>query len=226
MIVSCAYVEIDALLDTRLAVAMSIDPARGKLLEEDARYLKRVNNSLEEITGIPDEEFNQAYRDRTYESVSPHWRATDIVRKLAKDFLVSVGDSSTYKEEGETKLVVNTYPYTVDEEAKELLIAALTRTTKASEVELVSKMPELVTPSYLRGLCNTAVIYEYDTWFNIHYKELGDSPMPTTALIHPYIMVGETDRPHFMIVDEAQRVFKAAVDLRIMPLGDFSVTKL
>lgn len=226
MYVSKVYAELDAILDTRLAVVSYLNEIEGEALSKNKLYFKRVNNDLSGLTSLSVEEFEAAYKSRDYDKVSPHWKATGILKQITKDFLVSKGDSANYKEDGLVKLTVNLYPYTIDDTSKDLMMAALKRITKADDIEFVSLMVELVTPNYLRNNCNTAVIYEYDVWINTHYKELGDSPMPSTTMIHPYVMVGETDRPHFMIVDEAQRVFKAVMDLHIHPLGDFSVTEL
>lgn len=227
---STLYIELDCLLDTRLAQLYSYgeEYAEAALMNG---YLERLEDKF---PNVDPEQFSLDYKNRT-KTLLQHALMTPMV-ELVADFVnktqLNYINSSL---ETTPKVVVNTYPYDLTiEEQKILLIGLYTHINPECPIEFIHESMEDITPSKVKSDYAVVVMYRYDRWLE-HHSETGDFAKitcPDVALIAPRIFfhglpdqetVGLAQSMKMDIFDMVETTCGLLIHLSLYPISFFSI---
>jgi len=176
-------VELDCLLDTRLAVLYRHDiKAFEKAMK--SQYPGRV---IDAFSGINATEFRKLYKKRD---------KSDLKNALGTGFVSVIKDFtiSTLQNNLDTPfrmapvITINTYPYDLTEKELELVIMSIARKTKElADVTVVNISPEDLTPLYIKSMYSMVAMYDYVEWLEIHSANgnLKKTTCPDIGLLAP-----------------------------------------
>lgn len=182
------YVELDCLLDTRLATLFQIKPELVEIV-----LSKGYTNRDEDVFyGVSKEAFKEIYnaRDKSVLVDALPTKCikfiTDLSIELSKQYI-----DSPYHEGG--KLFINTWPYVLtEEESKAVIGVMIHKTAKMMDIELVHYSPEKLHPSYCGQHFAAMFMYDSGPWFDAHSKtkDLQKYKIPDVSLFMPSIYFG------------------------------------
>lgn len=190
--VQVILIDIDALLDTRLAILYRLNPTYVNTNLNNKSYYKRISDEWSRLgEGIDQKEFEELYNNRD-KSILAESTVTEMLPHLLHVI-------SMYKEEviyapgktGNIYIVVNLYPYDLTDEEKEQLILVLSHYIgEGIPVRIIELSPEETKLSKLVGLGFTQyILYDFIDWMQLHYKELnsdgGLEVFPSFQIIVP-----------------------------------------
>lgn len=174
------YTDIDTLFDTRLATLNKLDPGyMEKSLSTD--YYERVSNEFE---GIDTESFKVAYasRDKNTLKFSMITPAIEVIRDFAKRTLTALINSPLRRQ---PKVIVNSYPYSLNDKEAELIITGIRKLTKEMiDIEIIHRPIEAITPEFIKENCAAMCLYDYGEWLGVHSSSgaLQRTPIPNITL--------------------------------------------
>jgi hypothetical protein len=182
------YVELDCLLDTRLATLYQIKPELVQIVLDNG-YLNRDEDAF---YGVPKEVFKEIYdaRDKSVLVDAMPTKCMKFITEIAVEVSKQYIDSP-YHEGG--KLVVNTYPYKLtDEEAKNIIAVLAHKTAKMMDIQLIHQTPDAITPMYVEQSFAAMFMYDSSKWFDVHSKNqaLAKTKIPDITLFMPAIYFG------------------------------------
>lgn len=195
---SSIIVDLDSILDTRLALIFMMDKDYvGKLLA-DNRYFKRDSNLFE---GIDYEAFMDHY-ERRNKGLLVNAVATKMVSFIA-EYVTKIEEARdrSVPDIDELEVHINTHPYSTlnDNEltaivrgtSAKLMAEGMPRTTV---VKTVSYTPEQLTPKLMNDNYAVVIMYEYYKLLDVQarLKNFDKSSCPSVTLFAPAINV----KPH------------------------------
>ncbi|BDD79568.1 hypothetical protein [Burkholderia phage FLC9] len=164
--VAVVYAELDALLDTRAGTL-------ARLSQEIAAEVLRGNyhkRDSDQFAGVDMKAYRDLYAKRNVETLqaSRPTKALLLLGALVR-YLKEQATVRPYHET--TKVVINTFPYTLDrEEEAELGTVIATWISGLAPVELVHMRPQELTPLFIKQQSYSSMLmYEYDEWMSLHY---------------------------------------------------------
>lgn len=224
------YFDLDALLDTRIAVlANESDELAINALNSD--YWNRKQDAF---PGVSKQEFQQLWKARTSD-ILPLTTRTNIitfVRTLAKEKL---SDAAIENMESSPKLVVNIHPYELsDEEAKELIEVLVESTASIFDVQVVNIPNELLTPQYCKENFAIMARYEWMPWLEMHQQAFEKTKMPAVALVVPCLfdqIPSEREHPEAykrggQLFREVEKMLAPLMRLVFVDIESFSMDRL
>lgn len=185
-------VELDAMLDTRLATVARINPEAAVALVQHPDYYTRTSDNFEKITGIPHAEYVQAYANRNSELLA-HSRPTHAVIMLWEmtNELFELSRTTPEVPDGVT-LEINTYPYQLDDEDREWICSALNAyCMPGTKIVPTYLSPSQLTPVMLKKQYSAYVVYNFDRWYSANSQILAQLPMPRVTIYAPAIFVND-----------------------------------
>lgn len=225
---SSLYVELDGLLDTRLATLLLM--GEDKALDAvKAGYLTR---DLEEFpVSMTDWRKRYAQRDRFTLKESG---VTKLMTAL-KEFVLATRHTADTPYPIEPKIYLNIYPYKLlDEEIKNIVQMVAIALNGQCDIEVLDLPPEEITPTYVKQTFSVMYMYRGIDWLEHHAQSeaFKQSTCPEVCLFVPAIYFN--GRPSKSALDEAERLkmpaFKVVeqaaaplIMLRFIPSGDFSI---
>ena len=184
-------VELDAILDTRLATVARIKPEAAVALVEHRDYYSRKYDNFEEITGIPHEEYLEAYRKRDKETlkISCHshalimlWEMTEHLHEMMR--LTPEVDS--------VMVDINTYPYDLTaDEIEDICTSVQIHCFPGTAVVSSNYSPIQISPLKLKRDYNAYILYNFDPWYSTNAPLLVQLPMPRVTIFAPAIFIKE-----------------------------------
>lgn len=181
------YVDIESLIDLRQGVLYSLIEDKEKLadfiLSEEYNFRNIDNFSI-----VDNKEYKKAYREKDL-SILQNSTVTYILTCI-KSKLDNLEKRNTFYNEKKTpEVVVNTYPFTLNEKQKEqfqnLLFVKLETNTIISIVNLT---PEELTPIFFSSNnFIVAFIYDFTEWMNYNSKTLESMKKQDLMLYFPSI---------------------------------------
>lgn len=234
-------VELDALLDTRIATVAKLFPSKAKALVSE-KYRNRYSDQFSDlIPELTDEAFDAAYKKRDVETLKAS-RPTDMII-IATDILEDL-QSKMDNGSPEIKsicLEVNIWPYALSEDERFTLAATIAELMELFvPVEVVSIPLEQITYEFIRAKRYIGLImYNYRQWFyeaNRHYKERPQG-CPSISLFAPAISVSKATKdddhvftlPNGYTIDVFDSMCIATADLigfTFLPASAFSLLDL
>ena len=189
-------VQLDALLDTRLATVSRIDQdAAVKLLESEAYYI-RFNDDFEALTGITREQFRDAYAKRDVDTLA--LPAIMTVAPLMLHELITkleINDAESPYVEG-VEVEVNFWPYQLDdEEIDGLSKAIMVFSGMETLVRMVSIHPMELTPDFIKDRYTGLILYDFKEWFEYQKSKYATVKTPDLTVLAPALFYDKIPTP-------------------------------
>lgn len=174
-------IDIDALLDTRLAtLAKMNEDVAVQILDNGYR-----SRTIDSFPGISAEDFKKEYakRDTDTLAMSVATNAFVLLQSCIKGSIENIivggpGQPITFE--------VNYNPYDLTSEEVELIKQAIeARTMDVVDVTMVKIDNMFLTPAYCKENYALMIKYDYVDWIEMHQEELAKKPMPSVGLIAP-----------------------------------------
>lgn len=219
---SSILVEMDAIFDTRLGVITQKD------LDLSVRVLKngwvgRMSDDMSEWDEVDKDWWEEAYSKRDNATIinSRPTNSTKLIHDhfgaLFMEFVAGPGNTIP-------KLVLNTYPYSLNSEEKETLLEMCHLLFGVGRVyELVHLPPYLVTPMYLKDGFDSYFCYNSAEWMKVNLEKLANCPIPHVSFFYPAVWAfTDDDILNKTVVNEAGNGIKLN-DLKLSP---FEIAKI
>jgi hypothetical protein len=179
------YLDLDAIIDTRLGTLAKIDPQYAVAALDSGRYHKRM---IDDFDGVTKEEFREAYAKRDLDTLrmSVLSNVVFFLRRLVKDSLVS---AVIHQRVEKMCFTVNVWPYNFDDPGLvDMLIGCIRfHTYSTSSVRIVSIPDEELTPEYCSKNFQIMIRYNWIDWMNKHKAYFEKKGIPGVVLVVPEI---------------------------------------
>lgn len=187
-------VELDAILDTRLATLGTIDVDLANDLGQSEAYFNRYCDNFSLLDARADDDvFKKRYLHRTAE-ILQYALMTDVLHLLCigfNDMLPSIERGISPKD---TALEVNMYPYVLDARTKELIEAAILHHIPYEiPVRLVYIDMYQLSPRYLADSYDEWYLYNIEPWLAVHQEEILRRPITKVQIVLPKLSTSGND---------------------------------
>lgn len=181
-------VELDSLIDTRLAMVYLLDKESATSITKDGSYYKRVKDNYGSISK---DIFDVFYKKRNKQLLLLGL-PTPVFTILKQHYGDIITDEINDEFEDDIKIFVNIYPYDLLESEKEKIIETVNNIIPKSIVEIVSLSKKELTPVWVHENVSTVIMYEGVEWLEYHMSNdnLINNPLLKTLLISPAIVPG------------------------------------
>lgn len=191
MIDQTILVDLDAILDTRLATMSKIDVEAAIKAVADDRYRNRLRDDWDIITEgrVSKERFKEEYARRDVETLK-RAMMTPMVKLVAGMTKAIQWRAAAQVDVRSITLLINTWPYVdLNKEQLEMYVACMSMYCAAStQIRTVCLSLEDLTPKRLDKTTDIWVTYAYDEWLTLHLKGLAENPIWETTLLTAQIM--------------------------------------
>jgi hypothetical protein len=194
------FIELDALLDTRLATLFLMNPANIKDVLSNG-YTERLS---ETFFGVNSKDFKLAYSKRNKRTLA-NAGVTKVIRFVIEAIRAMNKQAIETPEHIGPRLIVNTYPYQLDESEANSLVYGIARATNlTSDIDVVYMEPKEVTPSWCKENISLMFIYDYTPWIELHAEAFNKTRIPDVTVIVPgiYFVREPTDSELAMAIRE------------------------
>lgn len=234
-------VELDAILDTRLAMVELLNPSLvEKLLTPE--YANRLSDEFNLLVPELDNElFKRAYSERNLETLY-YARPTDIllfVNATANAMLREVAKGQS--ESDNVEIDINYYPYPIPNDALDVWVESITAALRLDKkVNMVSIAPTKLTTDAIRnGKWEVLIMYNLEKWvkavFNRH--DVRPTPIPKVVVIAPTLVssiesvVSEAHAPaptkeRLNPFDAMRIMFSEIIGIKFISVAEFSLMGL
>lgn len=232
---SIVYVELDALLDTRLGTLAKINPEYPIKALDDPRYYSRQIDDFTEICGVGREEFIEAYKKRDAEvaRASTMTNIPLILHELVRKLEIDAAETPHLDN---VQVELNVWPYVFDaEELDDLETAVQARAGIESMVRSVSIPYKDLTPAFCRSKYSGMFIYNFRDWCEAQLEAFASVQMPQVTVIAPALFhdrvhtVEELDDPNLKreinIHQLSELGMTPLIALSLYPAEHFSIFK-
>ena len=219
---SVALVDLDAILDTRLTTLALLRP---DLPWTALQYYHE--RKIDIFDTVSFSEFREAYQSRNKRALKEA-KPTPICF-LVRDF---VKETKELKHNGPVdyvpKIVLNTYPYNLEQSEIDVLIAALRQIVgKDCEISTTALSPTMVTPKLLKENFSMWFTYEATAWLEAQsvinsFKQGG---CPEVTMVAPLIYFKENPSYPVENLTLLQDTASMLIDLKYISIEMFSFLK-
>lgn len=187
-------VDLDAILDTRLATLATVDETIANDIGQSEAYLNRYCDNFSVLDPkVDDGVFKDRYLKRNAD-ILKYALMTDVLHLLCigfNDMLPSIQRGISPKD---TVLDVNIYPYVLDSRTKELIEAAILHHIPFEiEVKLVYIDMYNLSPTYLKTAYKEWYVYNIEPWLALHQDELLKRPITSLQVVLPKLSTSGND---------------------------------
>lgn len=179
------YVELDALLDTRLGTLNLMDPRYAEETVSNPGYFTRVSDDFSAFCGVSFEDYKAAYRARNMVTLE-----NSIVTNASFVLNSVVNELNRQRSEtpfaGSVTVEVNMWPYQPDMETRfelENAIAALL--PMDMEVRSIILPMEDLTLQHVARHYSGMMIYNFAEWMQMHVEEFRQVTIPGVTVLAP-----------------------------------------
>lgn len=205
-------VDLDSLLDTRLAVIRNINPEAASFLMESDEYWLREHDDWEKLTEgrITNAAFKAAWAMRGGENTADTLNASvetglsPFILRLLAEANINARDNMA-EVENEIGIAVNIAPYVLSNDQREELEEIIhAKYGKELPVRIYDIKLEDLTCVRLDAVCDMLITYQFIDWMHLHHEELAKVTMSDFNMIGPKMF--EKD-PSELTVAQKQREF-------------------
>lgn len=185
-------VELDALLDTRLALVCTLDEAAAVRLMTSEDYYKRQNDDFSVHTQIPHEQFQTAWEQRTAD-ILPRTFKTHVPLLLNELInRLEMMEEDTPDSEAPV-LEINVWPYVdlTESERDAIGLAVLFHAGIQTIPTVVCIDPKHLTPQLLKRRYSGLILYNLRDWLKHHLENFPRCICPELAVLAPALFNGE-----------------------------------
>lgn len=205
-------VDLDSLLDTRLAVIRNLNPEAAEYLVSSEEYWLREHDDWEKLTGgrVTNDQFKAAWATRGGENSADTLNASietglsPFILRLLAEANINARDNMA-ELSNEIGIAVNIAPYVMTLDERETL-EEIIKLKYGSElpVRIYDIQLEDLTCVRLDAVCDMFITYQFIDWMHLHYEELAKATMPDFNMIGPKMF--EKD-PTTLSIAQKQREF-------------------
>ena len=182
---SRVLVELDALLDTRLATLSRMDQQAAVACLKDPRYFGRQIDDFTEVCGVGRAAFLDAYRQRDVQTLEAS-TMTEIPLILAELTMKLEADIVDTPFASEIVVEVNCHPYVLDAEEKEAVALGVAgRCGQKTRVVCVDLPPSELTPSFIKDRYSGIILYNFRDWMEVQMENFKTHRMPRVSVLAP-----------------------------------------
>lgn len=176
------YIELDALLDTRLSTIISVAGEDTALNVLSNGYFTRASDNF---VGVNKQEFDLAYTNRTKDALIN--ATVTKVLGLVNEFVFAMNKQAVLGPmHAGPKIILNTYPYSLTEEETNVIIRGLVAATnKNVDITAIRVSPVNLTPTYCKDQFAIMIMYQYDKWFEAQATNFDKARCPELTCIVP-----------------------------------------
>jgi len=215
-------VELDAILDTRLAMAYLLDKTSVEKITTDGSYYTRIKDNYGYISK---DIFTAFYKRRTKDLLTLGL-PTPIFDILKEHYGEIITDEINDEYEEDILIYVNIYPYNLNEDEKNNIIKSVQLVVPKSKVKTISLSKKELTPDWIDHNVGTLIMYEGLDWLDYHMSNnnLIKKPLLTTLLISPAISTGSTSTKEIKkdTFKDLMLVASTLIDLVLVDAVNFS----
>ena len=220
---SSLMISLDELLDTRLAALASMGPeTMKKVFGINHQYFERL---IDLFPGIDNEQFLKIYsnRDKSLLTLTGVTRLKGLLEEFAEKTSQQVLSTPFHYH---PKIILNIYPYILDEGEIKVLIQTLRSITKElADIEIVNMSYQQITPQYVKKELSILVMYEYHKWLDYFSanKFFERVTCPEVTMFGPAIYF---KKPQQILEDpfmDMQALAKPFIDLKLLPIENFCI---
>lgn len=224
---STVYVELDALLDTRMGVLAGIDSDKfAKLLSTGYHYRFK-----DEFEGYDMAQFYDVYDKRDVYTLmnSQFTNVLKVVADFVEKTLVHTLRTPFHKN---PKIEVNVHPYKLDVQAQSDIARAIAfHTGEKCDVEVVCYTPEQLNPVFVRERYELMFMYDAGSWLEVQAKagHWEKYSCPNVVIRTPMMVKNRetvlTNNIFSSIVDDMDKMAELCsvfVQLLFVPVHEFS----
>lgn len=186
------YIEVDAILDTRLALLHAISEDAAVVTITNGTYNKRIRDNFRTISSNV---FKSLYSRRN--KVLLKYALPTNIFKIVNELLIGhITDSVTIKQ---TKLYINVYPYILTDVEKNVILGVVEGLIKNCVFELVYMDPiKDLTPIWVRDNVQAIIKYDGLLWLENHNKlfNLTNTPLMDKTIIVPALIAGPSSKAY------------------------------
>lgn len=187
------YIELDALLDTRLGLLHEHYPDLAVQVLKSGKYHKRL---IDRFGSVTPKQFEELYAKRSIETLK-HSILTNVpffLQRLIKDCVVH---ASLTKVDQHLHYVINTWPYDFGDDAlKQMLISCVSfHMLDAVDVSVIHMPPEQLTPSEIKDKYDIMIMYRFQEWLYMHREEFKLVRCPAVTVVAPAMYYLEMPDP-------------------------------
>lgn len=200
------YVELDAILDTRLSTLSSIDPSLYSKLIKNEDYHHRRSDIWKDIgLDIDQEEYDKRYANRGGDILKDSVITNMIL--MLKDIAINLIEHVTLDPHLDAiDLTLNTYPYEMSEDVTKSILGTLAETLgREINYSAVHYSPLQVLPQYIDTKFDLVIMYHFKEWVDLHYKGLIDNKLVTIQFYAPSLYKESVDE------DEMREIIKESL---------------
>jgi len=199
-------VELDCLLDTRLAVLNALSKVATTRITEDGSYWSRESDNFEELTQgvIRNAEFITAYAKRNKETLKRS-RPTLITKLLHTISREVEAQKLSAPDVDSLKIDVNVYPYKLTaDELRVLSTAVMCYGGLETEVTSVSVSLAELTPLAIKKQWDGVILYDFDKWFTCNAELLNSTPIPRHLMFAPALYIKPVEKSEDVQITSSQ----------------------
>lgn len=226
---SLLCIELDCLLDTRLATLYQIDPEAVKAVL-DHGYLDRWTDDFPVDRAL----FQTVYRARD-RLILKNSVMTPMVR-LCREFVQATLQQNLNSPYQYTpKIAVNIHPYDLEEAECEVFIRAIaTAIHQPCDIQIIRYDYTQLTPTWLKQECSILVLYDYTAWLEYHsvHGEWKTVTCPEVTLMGPALYfkgppsptaMAEAHAMHITPFEAMEQLAGPLIQLTLLPVRYFSI---
>ena len=166
------YVELNTLMDTRLACVESIYDANTAQELLKGAYDKRVSDDWSAI--LPKLSTKAIEDLYTHHDITILARAmmTNMVSVL-KDFIAEVNKGTSGNPLADpVSIHINTAPYNLPESHCQVIVNSIAHHVGITDIKTINVPRHITTPAFFQGTYKTVFMYDFIPWFTMHHSAL------------------------------------------------------
>ncbi len=217
-------IQIDAIMDTRLACLEKADISWAKAAYE-GNYYKRITNNFSYISPIiNNEKYKEIWNSRDVEILKKS-KPTVLLKRLMDNQIETVHLHEDQPDFLELEVTLNVYPYKLNSEEKEEFKKILSSYLHTERVR-VSYIPYTnMNPHWVKTNFDQMILHDVQDWLGPHVEYIKDNRPKSVIITFPLILLDEVDpngKNHKHILDNLRLIFMDIFQADIIPLGDVS----
>lgn len=221
---SAIFVELDTLLDTRMATLNRM----GQEAVESALKAGYHSRPFDFFPGVDEAEFKRLYdaRDKVTLAQALVTPICQLVREFVAKTLDNVHNSPFHYR---PKIILNIHPYKLTEGEIQVFIKTFRALTLgAADIEAVDMSYEQISPLYVKTNLSVMVLYQYDQWLEVHSQSEAFKKVtaPDVSLLAPAIYFKKPEKkpkPDDDPFAAMQQLAAPFIGLALMPIENFSM---
>ena len=185
MIPQVVLIDLDVLLDTRLAVAEQLGATD---IDWDG-YLTRTHSKVWEFFGIPEKDYLKAYANRNTSTLDYcSNKATIMCKQLEYIFRNKFLLASSSPMHERPMLCINVWPYQLKEaECAEIANSVLEFFSEKRNIAVTTiYTPKAnLKPKDIKGVYCDYILYDLTEWLTHASHDFAETPIPDITIVHP-----------------------------------------